>query len=187
MQSLKYLSEWLAENTNEQHYLFSFNDLRAIFNTHAENAFKTLLSRAVKGGLLMRPCRGIYCYPKARPSDGLLLFHVAALLRANHFNYISLETALSDAGVISQIPFNWIHILSSGRSNKINCSDAGTIEFIHTAKTPAQLEKHLNYDHRCGLWRADVALAIRDMKTTNRSTDLIDWSTADAIIRSTGQ
>jgi hypothetical protein len=33
----------------------------------------------------------------------------------------------------------------------------------------------LSYDARCGLWRASVALAIRDMKATRRNTDLIDW------------
>ena len=31
------------------------------------------------------------------------------------FNYISLETALSDEGVISQIPINRITIMSTGR------------------------------------------------------------------------
>jgi hypothetical protein len=109
------------------------------------------------------------------PSDGLLLFHTAALLRAEAFNYISLETALSDAGVISQVPMQWITIMSSGCSAIISCGQFGTIEFVHTNQKPTDIMNELSYDARCGLWRASVALAIRDMKATRRNTDLIDW------------
>jgi hypothetical protein len=105
----------------------------------------------------------------------LLLFHVAALLRAGDFNYLSLETVLSDAGVISQLPINWITIMSSGRSNVIRCGEWGTIEFVHTTKLPNVLHEQLEYDARCHLWRASVALAVKDMKSTKRNLDLIDW------------
>lgn len=50
----------------------------------------------------------------------------------------------------------------------------GTIEFIHTNQKPTELIKQLTYDYKCGLWRANVALAIRDMKVTHRNCDLID-------------
>lgn len=141
-----------------------------------------LLRRAVRARLLARVCRGLYLYIKAKPTDGLLLFHAAALLRANALNYISLETVLSDAGVISQVPMNWISMMSSGRSNTISCGEFGTIEFVHTSRKPAQLIKQLTYDHRCGLWRAHVALALRDMKATHRNCDLINWDTANEFI-----
>jgi len=106
----------------------------------------------------------------------LLLFHAAARLRADAFSYISLETALSDAGVISQIPINWISLMSSGRSNTIRCGNWGTIEFVHTAKTPDAVASRLHYDSRCHLWRASVDLALQDMRATRRNMDLIDWS-----------
>lgn len=98
------------------------------------------------------------------PKDGLLLYHAAALLRADKFNYISLETALSDAGVISQIPLNWISMMSSGRSSTISCGEFGNIEYVHTQQKPTFLSPQLTYDHRCGLWRANVHQAIKDMK-----------------------
>ena len=51
------------------------------------------------------------------PSD-LVLYHAAARLRADALCYLSLESVLSDAGVISQIPINWITLMTSGRSGK---------------------------------------------------------------------
>ncbi len=182
MQPIRYLSEWLFQHADNQHYLFALRDLRSLFPKLSNSAFKTLLSRAVRIGVLARVCRGIYLYEKALPADGLLLFHVAALLRANEFNYISLETVLSDAGVISQIPINWVSIMSSGRSNTISCGSCGTIEFVHTHQRPAELMGQLIYDRNSGLWRANIALAIRDMKATHRNCDLIDWDIANELI-----
>jgi predicted transcriptional regulator of viral defense system len=182
MQPIKYLSQWLSENANGKHYLFTLHDLRALFTELTDTAFKTLLSRAVASKLLVRLCRGLYLYQKALPRDGLLLFHAAAILRADEFNYISLETALSAAGVISQIPMNWITIMSSGRSNSISCGDFGTIEFIHTNQKPKSLVNQLIYDEQCGIWRAKIKLALRDMRATHRNCDLIDWSIANELI-----
>lgn len=182
MQPMRYLSQWLSENADNHHYLFTLRDLRPLFTELSDATFKTLLSRAVSSKLLMRLCRGLYLYQKALPNDGLILFHAIAILRADEFNYISLETALSDAGVISQIPMSWITIMSSGRSNTISCGNYGTIEFVHTNQKPAELRRNLTYDHERGMWRANVALAIRDMKATHRNTDLIDWDIANELI-----
>jgi hypothetical protein len=182
MQPIRYLSKWLSQNASDKHYLFTLHDLRALCPSLSAPAFKTLLSRAVRSELLVRICRGLYLYKKALPADGLLLFHAAALSRADKFNYISLETVLSDAGVISQIPMNWISIMSSGRSSIIPCGDFGTIEFVHTNQKPAELIEQLTYDHNCGLWRANVALALRDINATHRNCDLIDWDIANELI-----
>jgi len=182
MQPIKYLTHWLFENADEKHHLFTLKDLRALFADLSDSAFKTLLSRAVSSDVLMRVCRGIYLYKKACPSDGLLLFHVAALMRADEFNYISLETILSDVGVISQVPMNWIAIMSSGRSNVIDCGEFGTIEFVHTNLKAASLVDQLTYDHHRKLWKASVALALKNMKRMHRNCDLIDWDVANEFI-----
>ncbi len=154
---------------------FTLSDLRSALPELSSGAFKALLSRASKKKLLKRICRGLYRYPHECQSTGWELYHAAARLRAHEFNYISLETALSDAGVISQIPVQWITIMSSGRSQTIECSGLGHIEFIHTKKKPAKLVEHLHYDKQCHFWRADTTLAIRDMTHTQRNLDLIDW------------
>jgi len=176
MQPIRQLALGLERLATSEHYLFTPDDLRALLPDLSDSAFKTLLSRAVSGGHLSRVCRGLYLYEGVDFPRGLLLFHAAARLRADAFNYISLETALSDAGVISQIPINWISLMSSGRSNTIRCGNWGTIEFVHTAKTPDAVASRLHYDSRCHLWRASVDLALQDMRATRRNMDLIDWS-----------
>lgn len=148
----------------------------------SDESFKMLLSRAVKSGILTKVCRSVFLYKKALRNDGLLLFHVIPVLRPFEFNYISLETVLSDSGVISQIPLNCITVMTSGRTNKIACGEFGTIEFIHTSRSIYDVMEHLSYDSRCGMWRASVKLALWDMKVTRRNCDLIDWDLANELI-----
>jgi predicted transcriptional regulator of viral defense system len=182
MQPRKILLEWLQQHTNRERYLFSLQDIQGLFPELSDKALKTLLSRVAKQGALERVCRGLYAYKSSVHSYGFLLFHAAAYLRSNAFNYISLETLLSDAGVISQIPINCITIMSSGSSNKIVCGRFGTIEFIHTAQKPTAIMDQLTYDKECRLWRASISLALRDMKRTHRNCDLIDWEVVDELI-----
>lgn len=182
MQPIRRLMQNLAMLSSPEHCLFTPHDLRALVPDLSEGAFKTLLSRAVQEGYLARVCRGLYLYERGAPLGGLLLFHAAARLRADGFNYISLETALSDAGVISQVPIHWISVMSSGRSSVIDCGRRGTIEFVHTRQRPDELVSQLHYDARCRLWRASVHQALRDMRATRRSLDLIDWSVANEFV-----
>ena len=182
MQPIKHLTQALAKLASPEHYLFTSTDLRALLPSLSDGAFKTLLSRAAADSSLARVCRGLYLYERVAFPRGELLFHAAARLRADTFNYISLETALSDAGVISQMAINSISLMSSGRSNRIACDGWGTIEFVHTRKHPSDLVNQLRYDARCHLWRACPALAIQDLKTTRRSLDLVERSVVNEFI-----
>ncbi len=183
MQPIKILSQWLEQHANKKHYIFTLQDLRALFEDMHESAFKTFMSRAVKSGIIERICRGIYACKPMKYSGGLLLFHVAAYLRSGDFNYISLETALSDAGIISQIPMHYISIMTSGRSSKISCGNYGTIDFVHTQRMPQDMIDKLTYDVDYRLWRADIITAVEDMKHTRRSTiDLIDWEIVNEFV-----
>lgn len=182
MQPIKQLAQTLADLADGNHAIFSPADLRAVLPKHHPGAFRALLSRAVKDRLLRRICRGLYLYSRAHYSRGLILYHAAARLRADAFNYISLESALSDAGAISQIPMNHVTLMSSRRTATIRCGEFGAIEFVHTKKRPGELASELTYDGHCHLWRASVGLAIRDMKAAKRSLDLVDWETVDESI-----
>ncbi|NLC21921.1 MAG: hypothetical protein GX771_08445 [Halomonadaceae bacterium] len=178
-QPLQRLYQGLDKLASPERYLFTPSDMRALLPDISDQAYRTLLSRAAQGGRLERVCRGLYVYHPAKPLPGLLLFHAAARLRVHELNYISLETALSDNGVISQVPMNWITLMSSGRSSVIRCGRWGNIEFVHTRQKAAALIDHLTYDSRCRLWRASTAQALRDMKMTKRNLDLVDWSVVD--------
>jgi hypothetical protein len=184
MQPIKRLTEILDQHADSAHSLFALSDLRAALPDLSDAAFSVLLNRATAKKVLTRICRGIYVREKALRNDGLLLYHVAARLRANAFNYISLEAALSDAGVISQLPLQWVTIMSSGRSNIISCGRWGTIEFVHTSNTPRKVADRVSYDTRCGLWRADIDLALQDMRRARRPMDLINRELADELVRS---
>lgn len=182
LQPMRRLIRGLTALASEEHYLFTPDDMRALVPDISDGAYKTLLSRAASEGYLARVCRGLYLFESAQPSTGLLLFHAVARLRATQFNYISLETALSDVGIISQIPINWITVMSSGRSSKISCDRWGTLEFVHTNQKPQDLADQLKYDARCRLWRATPQQALRDMKVAKRNMDLIEWSVADEFV-----
>jgi predicted transcriptional regulator of viral defense system len=172
MQPLKQLAQALRLLADREHCVFAASDLAAAVPECGHLA--GLLSRAANTGLLERVCRGIYLYPVLDYPTGHLLFHAAARLRAGEFNYISLETVLSDAGVISQVPMNWVSIMTSGRSHVVDCGDYGHIEFVHTAQKPDEVSAELAYDPERHLWRASPKQALRDMKATRRSLELVD-------------
>lgn len=180
--SLRQLGEILSEVATPERYLFTLDDLSSTLPGHTRAALLAVLSRAVKSGLLQRVCRGLYLYPDSNPRDGLLLYHAAARLRAGHFNYLSLESALSDVGVISQVPMGWITLMSSGRNRIVDCGASGRIEFIHTRRTALQLAEQLGWDSRIRLWRASVSLALSDIRHTHHDEDLIDWEVANEFI-----
>ena len=180
MQPMKQLAQTLRVLANPGHCVFAPSDLAAAVPECGQVA--VLLSRATKAGLLKRVCRGIYLYPVADYPAGHLLFHAAARLRAGEFNYISLETTLSDSGVISQVPMNWISLMTSGRSHVVDCGDYGHIEFVHTAQHPNDVSDALTYDLERHLWRASVRQALRDMKATRRSMELVDEEVARELV-----
>ncbi|MEX2581616.1 MAG: type IV toxin-antitoxin system AbiEi family antitoxin domain-containing protein [Verrucomicrobiales bacterium] len=172
MQPLRQLDQALRTLADRDHCVFAASDLAAAVPECGQLA--VLLSRAAKAGLLRRVCKGIYVYPVKDYPVGNLLFHAAARLRAGEFNYLSLESVLSDAGVISQVPMNWISLMSSGRSHVVDCGDYGHIDFVHTAQRPDDVAGELVYDPDHRLWRASVRQALRDMKATRRSLELVD-------------
>jgi predicted transcriptional regulator of viral defense system len=182
MQNIRLLQNTLAELCDAEHYLFSSADLESLFPEMNRNSLKALLSRAGKDGFIKRVCRGIYLFRQVVYSEGYELFHTASRLRAGHFNYISLETALSDEGVISQMPINRITIMSTGRKSVIDCYNFGKIEFIHTKKKLSDIESRLKYDTRCRMWRADKALAYEDLKAVGRNIDLINYGVLNDLV-----
>lgn len=175
MQPLQKLERWLlVSHGTKPGRLYPAAAFRSLLPELSQGAYRALIHRAEKRGLLERVCQGVYQYAGAPDNSGLILFHAAALLRARHFNYISLETALSDAGLISQMPMAWITLISTGRSAEISCGRFGTIEFIHTERPMSRIVDDLAYDADRHLFRASPQLALADMHRFNRSTiDLV--------------
>jgi hypothetical protein len=182
MQPIRHLMAEISRLATPQTCLFTPDDLRALLPNLSESAFKTLLSRASTLGHLKRICRGLYLYEKVGHNRGQILYRAVNKLRPLSLNYLSLESVLSDAGVISQIPINRIMVMSSGRSSLIDCGHWGSIEFVRTQQKPDNLVGHLTYDTECRIWRASVTQALRDMRATHRNQDLIDWNIANEYV-----
>lgn len=174
MQNIDILRITLENKANEDNYIFSVDSFNALFPKLNKFALLALLSRASKQGLLIRLCKAYYLYPKVKYQRGCELYNLAVCLRKNYFCYLSLESVLSEAGIISQIPLNTITLMTNGRRGKINCGKFGTIEFIHTKKSIDDIINQLTYDIKCKIWKASPQLAYQDMIDTRRPLDLID-------------
>jgi len=172
MQSIQVLRENLEKLASTEHYLFSVSDFSALFPNKSFSALLVLLGRAVNNGTLERVCRGYYVYKKIAYPRDLILYHLAGRLRVNVFCYLSLESVLSENGILSQIPINCVTLMTTGRSGIINCGKFGSIEFTHTKKSPVDIRHLLSYDFRYRLWRASTELALLDWQAVGRKSIL---------------
>ncbi len=159
---------------NEQRYLFTPKDLSALVPEMTPSAFKSLLSRMVTRGELLRVCRGLYRPAWIDAPLGRIIYHAAARLRSNCFSYLSLESVLSETGLISQLPMQRITLMTSGRSGTISCGNLGIIEFTHTRQRPEEVMPNLHYDEERHLWCANTQQALRDLRRTGRNLDLVE-------------
>ena len=84
MQPMKELARLLEHLASAEQYLFSPDDLRSALPEASPGAFKALLCRAEKAGLLRRVCRGIYLYPRVAYPAGLGLAAGAMIFVVSH-------------------------------------------------------------------------------------------------------
>ena len=174
MQSIKQLERLLDTLAVGSHYLFASADLRSGLADCSDAAYAPLLTRACRSGLIERVCRGIYLNPRASYQPGLVLYHAAARLRVGHYVYLSLESVLSNHGIISQVPINRITLVTSGRNGEINCGRFGRIEFTHSKRLISDCADALSYADDLRLWIASPQLAYRDLTFVGRNRELVD-------------
>jgi len=108
MQPVRQLAHILETLAVEGEGLFALSDLRGALPDLGPAAFRVLVSRAEKQGLLQRICRGLYWYPRAQGLEpGLLLYRAAARLRADEFiSGLSLFVIPAYAGIQSFVEKN---------------------------------------------------------------------------------
>ena len=148
---------------------------RAILAGESPRACEKTLAAAVADGVLVRLCRGIYVYRYALHGQAVLQEAVLRM-RPGVFSYLSLESALSSWGVISQEAQGGVTVMTGGRSQRF-ATPFGGIELTHTSKRfdtiwpqvvpPAGPLEFLP--------TAKPRLAARDLLRVGRNTDLIDW------------
>lgn len=88
--------------------IFHTNDLEILWNIRNKNTVYTLLKRYVKAGVLYRIFKGLYSLYPVEQLDSFLL----GLKAMHQYSYVSTETILVQAGIISQIVYD-ITLISS--------------------------------------------------------------------------
>jgi len=151
-------------------WAFSSNTLKLMFPESDRTRLKALATHQ-KTGVITHIARGLYINPKARSLPTDLLSQLVAFLRPWDFNYLSLESALSEAGWISQIPSR-LTVMTTGRRQVFE-TPYGAIEFIHTAQALERPRARVKWDANRQLWIATPEQAQRDLKKVGRNLDLL--------------
>lgn len=159
-------------------YVIARAQLAKHFPGDNKKAFTESLNRLVRDGLLVRATKGVFVNPRAHSFDGYTIEHIARCVRPGHYSYISLESALSEYGAISQIPIDRVTIMTTGRSGLIN-TPYGVIEFTHTQKSiPAILDETIWQQGR-PLRVATKTAAFKDLKRARRNLHLVDLAVVE--------
>jgi predicted transcriptional regulator of viral defense system len=154
-------------------YVFTKHQLQKLFPSDNAKTLTEGIARLVKAKLLIRACRGVYVNPYAHSFDGYTIEHIAKALRPGEYNYVSLESILSEYGVISQIPMDVLTVMTTGREGL--CKTAyGVIEFTHTKRSIVNIIENIqSMDHR-PLRIAYKHTAWRDLKRVGRNTNMVN-------------
>jgi hypothetical protein len=140
--AIKVLTAW----DEAGRYVFTRHDLAKLFPDDSAKTLQEAVNRLVKAGWLRRACRGVYVYALARSMDSHTIERIAVALRRGEYNYLSLESALSEYG---------------------------TIEFTHTKRASSVILSSIRNVGR-PLRLATPMAAWRDLKRVGRNTHLVN-------------
>ncbi len=131
---------------------------------------KLMMKRLSDQGVLIRAARGIYVNPAARSTPADVRRHLVRFLRPREISYVSLESKLSEAGIISQIPTT-LTCMTTGSPGRFE-TPWGAVEFTHTdRKIEIGTDVVVQED---GTLEATIRTAVRDLRRVGRNLDLID-------------
>lgn len=163
-------------------YAFTNGMIRNIFPGEPEENLKKTLSRAVSGRVIERVCRGVYLYTRANSVNAYKLESVAAALRSGKYSYISLETSLSEYGIISQMTLGYLTVMTTGRSQKYT-TPHGIIEFTHTSRSEFEIIRSTYWQDGRPLRMANPETAFEDLRRVGRNIHMVDMETYHEVIR----
>ncbi len=154
-------------------HVFTRHQLAKLFVEDSPKTFTEGLNRLVKAGLLVRACRGVYVNPHAQSFDGRAIERIAQALRPGAYNYISLESVLSEFGAISQIPIDRLTVMTTGRKG-VYKTPYGVIEFTHTQRPVSDILVHIRQAEGRPLRIASKEAAWRDLKRVGRNVHMVN-------------
>lgn len=157
--------------------VFLVGDIRTLFGTYSDKSTSRLIEQFVNSGILERACRGVFVFEQSTRPKTHLVQEVARALRRESHTYLSLESALSEYGAISQVPTGHFTFMTTGRRGEFE-TPYGVIEFTHTSQHPSEFLGDLTSDGR-PLPRATLERALRDLRRVGRNTAMIQ----DEVVR----
>jgi len=168
-QALQILNDW----DRKGRHVFTRRELAKLFPRDSAKTFAGGLNRLVRAGLLVRACRGVYVNPNAHSLDSRVIERIARALRPGAYNYVSLESLLSEAGAISQIPLDRLTVMTTGRKGVYD-TPYGVIEFTHTKRLVTDVLNGIRQIEGRPLRVATPAIAWRDLKRVGRNLQMVD-------------
>ena len=164
----------LAELERHGVFILAKRDIEKLFPDEADKAMEKSLQRMVADGILARAAKGLYVNPAAANRlRGRLIEAVAKALRPGHMSYVSLESMLSEFGVVSQVPVDRITVMTTGAGGVVE-TPYGTIEFTHTKRRWADVVDGTVFTPDRPLRIATKRTAYRDLVRVGRNVDMVD-------------
>jgi len=166
---VRILETWDAKNRR----VFTTGDLRNLLPEETDFNFANGVTRLSRGddAILKRAARGIYVYANSKKPWTHISEEIARTLRRGYHTYVSLESALSEHGVISQIPIDTLTLVTTGRPGRFE-TEWGTIEFVHTRRQVLSFVENL-LDVGRPLRLANPELALDDLTRKGRNLHMV--------------
>lgn len=162
----------LIEFDRNGRHVYSGRDMAKLFPNETNRGREATLNRLITNDVLERPVRGVYVFKLAYKAGVDTLEWIARCMRRGDYNYISLESALSEYGLISQAPVDRLTIMTTGRKGTYK-TPYGVIEFTHTNRSASDvIESCVRSRHP--LWIATKTVALRDLKRVGRNVHLVE-------------
>lgn len=132
---------------------------------------RVAMSRHVKAGVIERFSKQLYRNPFCEP-PAFALYRLANFLRPNEDFYLSRESVLGEASIISQIP-SCLTFVTTGASYTFE-TPIGAISFLHTEQPPEEWSEHLTYIKERQIYQASPERALEDLKRYGRNLHMVD-------------
>jgi hypothetical protein len=131
------------------------------------NTLRHSLTRHVRNEAITRLTRGLYANLHSRAKPLYALEDMVRYLRPRHISYLSLESRLSELGLISQVPTR-LTVMTTGRSQIYN-TPLGTIELTHTNREISEYSNFIKYDRKRNILVASPKIALDDLGNAKRN------------------
>jgi predicted transcriptional regulator of viral defense system len=162
--------------------LYHSNDLAILWGISSKNTLYTAIKRYVQKGVLIPVYKGLY---STIPISQLNPLELGVAI-VHKYTYLSTESVLAQAGIISQNPYGYTFV--SSLSKKVTTSG---ISFLYRKIKDEYLNNPSGLTNQNGLFVASTERAVADMLYFNPRYNLdipgsVDWEKVKTIQKEVG-